>query len=277
MWAKGGSLKFCFLTLLLLFAGSKKLYAQEDWVDLVMERSGQTIALSMDLSMYESRPNYKNFVLIGTEFSPCMPNGFPVEESLDHLFAFSDESSAVLDSISKNRLVAIMTYDCKGFDLYYAKDTLGLRRSLHANLQKKFPGNKYQVFIKTDKNWVDYYKKLYPQDLSDDHLMDKARLHEMLLMGDDLENKRSVRHWLMFKTLKDRNRTAKRLERFKFSLDSIGYFEERYYPFELQVSREDYIKPDSLAKLTMILKLLSQSSNGVYDGWDTPTIIKKEP
>ena len=132
-------------------------------------------------------------------------------------------------------------------------------------------------FLKKDKNWTDYYKKLYPLDLSYGQLMDKARLHEMLLLGDDLENKRKVKHWMMFRSVKDRNRTAKRLEKIKFSLDSIGYFEERYYPFELQVSREDYIKPDSLANLTMLLHLLSESSNGIYDGWDTPTLVKKEP
>lgn len=265
------------LVLFLVLLVAKPVHAQEDWVDLVMERNGQTVAVSMDLSLYESRPNYKNFVLIGTEFSPCMPNGFPEQQALDHLYAFSDATALVMDSITKNRLVAIMTYDCKGFDLYYAKDTLGLRQALTSQILKEFPRNKYQVFMRMDKSWSDYYKKIYPLDLSYDHLMNLARLHEMLLLGDDLEEKRNIRHWLMFKRLKDRNRTAKRLEKFKFSLDSIGYFEERYYPFELQVSREDYIKPDSLANLTLLLRLLSESSNGVYDGWDTPTLKKNQP
>ena len=59
------------------------------------------------------------------------------------------------------------------------------------------------------------------------------------------------------------------LKKLKFSLDSIAYQKERQFPFQLTISRQDSILPMSIYELTTMLRNLSASMNGLYDGWST--------
>ena len=261
--------------LLVLLISADLVCAQDEWIDFVVQKDTSVLSVSMDLKYYVQKPNYKNLLLVGTGFSPCMKNGFPVAGSLDGLFEFSDSTAAVINRLSKNELVGILTYKCLGFDVYYVKDTIGIRDSLETMMSKGFPGSKLYLTLKRDKNWDYYFQNLLPDNLTEDFLIDHKYLNELVLQGDDLQGLRKVRHWIYFQKLKQRLKMTEKLKSIKFSIDSIKYHRESRYPYELQVSRMDSITPDKISELTTLMKVLSQVYQAQYDGWGTELIPKE--
>lgn len=257
-----------FMGLFLLSAASR-LSAQEQWVDYVVERDSNMMTVSLDLKYYMRKPNYNNLVIVGTRFKPCMANGFPLPESLDHIYSFSDSTAAVVERITKNELVGIMTYKCLAFDVYYVKDTLGIRDGIESMAREGFSEDITYLSIKNDRNWLYYFEYLLPAGMTEDFLMNQKYLYDLVLQGDDLQGLRKVRHWFYFRKLKQRQRLSERLESLNFSIDSINYIRDRKLPYELQVSRKDSIMPPKISELTSMLSILSEIYGGYYDGWGT--------
>jgi hypothetical protein len=243
--------------------------AQEDWVEYITMKDKGVMSIAIDLSVDMAKPNYKNILIVGTRFKSCLKNGFPREEGLDKLYAYSDSTSAVIKKSTQNRLVGIITYQCMGFDVYYVKDTLDIRTNLNRLIQENFSTQEAYVDIKRDKSWNYYYDFLYPNNMSLEFLFDQDYLRDLVLQGDDLKGLRKVNHWLYFKNVNLRNSAGKRLKILNFSLDSIAYKKESKLPYELKISRHDSINPNSIYQLTTLLRVLCASYKGQYDGWGT--------
>ncbi len=258
-----------------IFIASLSMHAQDEWIDYVVAKDTGVLSVSMDLKYYVQKPNYKNLLIVGTEFRPCMKNGFPEPDSLDGLFSFSDSTAAVINRVTRNELVGILTYKCLAFDVYYVKDTLGIRENLGTMMQRGFENSELYLTLKRDRNWDYYFTNLLPVNLSEDFLIDHEYLNNLVLLGDDLQGLRKVRHWIYFKNLKQRIKMSEKLESLKFSLDSIKYNRERLFPYELQVSRMDSITPKKVSELTKLMNVLSQVYQARYDGWGTEVIPKE--
>lgn len=258
-----------------IFIASFSAHAQDEWIDYVVAKDTGVLSVSMDLKYYVQKPNYKNLLIVGTEFRPCMKNGFPEADSLDGLFSFSDSTAAVINRVTRNELVGILTYRCLAFDVYYVKDTLGIRENLGSMMQRGFENSELYLTLKRDRNWDYYFTNLLPVNLSEDFLIDHEYLNNLVLQGDDLQGLRKVRHWIYFKNLKQRIKMSEKLESLKFSLDSIKYLRERQFPYELQVSRMDSITPKKVSELTTLMKVLSQAYQAQYDGWGTEVVPKE--
>jgi hypothetical protein len=253
---------------------SSTSFGQDEWIDFVVDNDTNMLSVSLDLKYYVQKPNYKNLLMVGSRFEPCMKNGFPVMDSLDGVFSFSDSVANVVNRITKNELVGILTYKCLAFDLYYVKDSVGIRDSLRTMTQRGFPGSKLYLTLIRDKNWDYYFVKLLPDNLSEDFLIDHKYLNDMVLKGDDLQGLRKVRHWVHFNSLKRRMKMTEKLEELEFSIDSIKYNRESKLPYEVQVSRMDSITPKKIYELTTMMKILSQVYQARYDGWGTDLILK---
>lgn len=258
-----------FFVIVLFLTCVHVLQAQDDWVEYVSMKENGPMSVSLDLSLDLAKPNYPNLLIVGGKFKNCLKNGFPSEDSLDEIFSFSDSTLAAIDKMAKNRLAAYITYQCMAFDVFYVKDTVNLRAELNKMFDDNFSGVKTIIDIKRDKNWSYYYNFLYPRNFSSEFLIDQDYLHDLVLQGDDLQGLRKVNHWVYFKSVTKRNDMGKALKRLKFSLDSIAYQKERQFPFQLTISRQDSILPMSIYELTTMLRNLSASMSGLYDGWST--------
>lgn len=249
-------------------------FAQDDWVEYVTMKEKGVMSITLDLSLDVAKPNYKNLLVVGGQFRKCLQNGFPTSEGLDKILTVSDSVAIVIDKITSNRLVGFITYQCLGFDIFYVKDTVGLRNELTQMLSKNFLDIKPYVQIKRDKSWDYYYNYLYPRDYSAEFLIDQDYLHDLVLQGDDLQGLRKVNHWLYFKDVKKRNNLSKTLKKLNFSLDSIAYNRDKPLPYQLTISRQDSIDPLNIYKLTTMLRGLTGTMRGQYDGWSTEVISK---
>ena len=260
---------YLVLTISFFLLANTSIQAQEDWVEYITMKDKGVMSIAIDLGVDLAKPNYRNLLIVGTRFKSCLKNGFPKEEGLDKLYAYSDSTSAVINKSTKNRLVGIITYQCMGFDVYYVKDTLDIRTNLNKLIEENFSVSDSYVEIKKDKSWNYYYDFLYPKNLSLEFLFNQDYLRDLVLQGDDLKGLRKVDHWLYFPSVKSRNTGGERLEKLNFSLDAIAYKKESKTPYELKISRNDSINPDSIERLTTILEVLCASLKGQYDGWST--------
>jgi len=266
------SLFFARKLTLLFLCGLCSLHmvqAQEDWVNYVVMKDNGVMSVSLDLNLDLNRPNYKNLLIVGGQFSDCMKNGFPSEKGLPGLYAFSDSIAQAIERIGPNRLAGYITYKCMAFDVFYVKDTTGLRDELTHMIDDNFSEDKSYIDIKFDKNWTYYANFLYPRSYSAEFLTDQQYLTDLVLQGDDLLGLRKVNHWIYSKSVEKRNALGQKLKRLKFSLDSIAYIRDREYPFQLTISRQDSITPSSIYELTTMLRNLSASVQSQYDGWST--------
>ncbi|MCA0933033.1 DUF695 domain-containing protein [Lutimonas saemankumensis] len=261
-----------FLILLFFYAS---VYSQNDWVEYVSIKNDGVMSVSIDLSLDLYKPNYKNLLVVGSKFSNCMKNGFPEENGLDEIFTFSDSIALSIEKLTPNRLAGFLTYQCMAFDVFYVKDTTGLRENLNKMIKGNFKGNQIYLDIKRDKSWKYYSDYLYPRNFSSENLIDHGYLNDLVLQGDDLQGLRKVEHWMYFKNLEKRKQFGEKIKKLKFSLESISYDRDDQFPYHLKASRKDSITPESIYKLTTMLRALSGSMGGVYDGWATE-VRKKE-
>ena len=267
-------LKFKIIVALII-GSSTFSYAQTDWVNYYVKKDKGIMSVTVDLNLYYSKPNYKNLLILGTKYRDCMNNGFPSEKGLEKLYTFSDSTNVVLDSITKNRLVGIITYQCTGFDVYYVKDTIDIRNKINKVYNNKFNDSSNYIFIKRDKKWEYYFSNLFRKNITEDFIIDHQYLGELVSKGDDLSEKRKISHWIYFNSEKRRAKFIKAIKTFEFTIDSLNYKQEKNYKYELQISRKNNVDPNSISKLTQMLKNLSTTGHGIYDGWKAEAIIKE--
>jgi hypothetical protein len=242
--------------------------AQESWINYVKMNDKGVMTVAVDLKYNENIPNYRNLLIVGTRFRSCLKNGLPKEKGLEELYAFSDSTLTAINKSTRNILVGIITTQCMGFDIYYVKDTVDVRKNLNRVARENFNITDTYIEITEEKKWTFYKSSLY-QNFSFESLSNQSYLYDLVLQGDDLKGLRKVNHWLYFKNVKLRNNAGAELKKLKFSLDSIAYRKERKLPYELKISRKDSIDPYSINRLTSLLINGCAKYRGEYDGWGT--------
>lgn len=225
------------------------------------------MTVTVDLDFNDFKPNYKNLLIVGANFKGCLKNGFPKEKGLKKLYTFSDSVALVLDRLTKNKLVGIITYQCVGLDVYYVKDTLNIRNAFNKLVEKHFNKSQNYLIITRDKNWDYYYKNLYPINVSNDYFLNQEYLIELANKGDALTGLRRVEHWMSFNSVKNRTKFIENVKSLNFSIDSVQTKKNNKYLYKLMISRKDSVYPEYINNLTSLLKTLTHTSKGVYGGW----------
>jgi len=276
-------MKKSLLTFILIFL-SLTIFAQENWETYLTkkEKGIMTISVNMDLNL--SKPNYKNLLIVGTSTKKCLKNGYPDTDGLEELYIFSDSIALAIDKVTKSRLAGIITYQCSGFDVFYVKDTVGLRASIDQTLNNNFSQSKNYNVIVRDKNWDYYNDTLYPKNLSDDFFMNQDFLRQLVEEGDDLSEPHVLKHWIYFDKDKNRSKFIQNITNLNFAVDSVNYkwnktfivglntlyyntTKSKAYPYEVKISRKDSIGPATISKITTLLQKITLTLNGKYDGW----------
>jgi len=258
--------KYSFIV---LFLGSVVVTAQEDdWDSFLAEKEKGIMAITTNFRYVQSKPTYKNLLIVGSNTKKCFKNGAPKVDGLEEIYTFSDAAASVIDQSTKNRLVGILTYQCSGFDVYYVKDTTNLRKDINKLFQDKSPKHNNYLYIQRDKRWKYFSEVLYPKDISDSFFANQEYLNQLFYKGLDFSKKRKVTHWASFKKEKRRQKFLKKIKVLNFKVDSLKFNKDKNQLFEVQFSREDNFNPDYINEVTKILGLLSTSCNGYYDGWE---------
>ena len=268
-------------TLIFIFL-SLTINAQDNWETYLVKKEKGLMSISVNMDLNVAKPNYKNLLIVGTNTRKCFNNGYPNQDGLEDLYAFSDSVANIIEKVTKSRLAGIITYQCAGLDIFYVKDTLNLREKLGETINKNFGHTKNYTLIERDKNWDYYHNSLYPKDLSEDFFINQDFLRQLVEEGNELAEPRELKHWIYFYNPKKRVKFINEIKNLDFTIDSVNYKKDKKfidvqnsfyysrvksYPFEVKISRKDSIDPSSISKLTFMLKSLAKSLNGKYDGW----------
>jgi len=276
-------MKKSLLTIILILL-SLTIVAQENWETYLVkkEKGLMTISVNMDLNL--NKPNYKNLLIVGTSTKKCLKNGYTDTEGLEELYVFSDSIAFAIEKVAKSRLAGIITYQCAGFDVFYVKDTIGLRASVDQTINNNFSQTKNYNVIARDKNWDYYQESLYPKDLSEDFFMNQDFLRQLVEEGDELSEPQILKHWIYFNNANNRSKFIDEVKNLNFTIDSVNYKKDkkflvgqntlyynyaktRAYPFEVKISRKDSIGPAPISKLTHLIQVAATGFKGIYDGW----------
>lgn len=267
--------KYYFLLLLFILA-TTAIYAQrskEDWVNFVTQKEEYPMLISSNLwYSYNGKPNYKNLLVVGTSTKNCKKNGYPDFLGMAKMYSFSDSIANILNKLTKNRLVGVLTYKCSGFDVYYIKDTTNVKKNLQEFLDYNYALSKNYLKIQYDKKWKYYNESLVPKDLSDVFFTNHEFITHLVTEGDKLSEERKISHYINFKGDKRRQRFINRVKTFKFAVDSTSFNKKSRYKYELIISRKDKATPDVIMKLTDELSKLALLYVAVYDGWGSEAI-----
>ena len=258
---------YTLLSIVLLTNIFQTFSQEESWETYIAQKEKGYMAVTVNMELNFSRPYYKNLLIVGTQTSKCLKNGYPKEEGLEQLYTFSDSIANIINKHTKNKLAGIITYQCAGFDVFYVKDTLGLRSNITSFIKKNYAKSKNYMVIEPDKRWAYYQDSLFPKQLSNDFFINQELLSHLFYQGDDFTKPQKIEHWLYFKREKRRQKFINKIQALNFKVDSLSVKKGDYRPYEIKISREDKLDPNSIAILTAMLKNLSSSMYGVYDGW----------
>ena len=144
----------CFFVLLIGCYSSS--YAQSDWVNYLVEKEKGVMSIHVDLSLNISKPLYKKLLIVGTNYKKdCFKNGFPKEKGSEKLYRFSDSVATTINKSTKYKLAGVLTYKCYGFDVYYVKDTLDLRKNINDMIGRSFESETDNyILIQDDNKWT---------------------------------------------------------------------------------------------------------------------------
>jgi len=263
------SIQFFKYLVAFFFLGSSIVTAQEDdWDSFLAEKEKGIMAITTNYRYVQSKPSYKNLLIVGSNTRKCHKNGAPKSDGLEEIYTFSDSVAQVVNQLTKNRLVGIITYQCSGFDVYYVKDTTNLRASMNKLFHNKFQKHNNYLYIQRDKKWKYFSDILYPKDISDNFFSNQEYLNQLFYKGLDFSKKIKITHWASFKKEKRRLKFIEKIKVLNFKVDSLKLKKETKQPFEVQFSREDNLNLDFINELTRVLGMLSTSYYGYYDGWE---------
>lgn len=228
----------------------------------------------LDMNMIEKAPiDELPFRLItGVTFLECNSDGFPSEDEYKALYILSEELKGMIDVFTDASLVGTFTYQCERLDYYYVSDTTQLRNRLVQFYSSNYPKYDQYISIVSDCEWNTYIKFLYPNETLKEYMSNQKVIMDLQSSGDDLSKARKVNHFVYFPDVLSRNEFIEQVSKRGYSIEDLDKVKDEDYPFVVQISRIDFVDLTSISKVTIELKKISETLQGLYDGWETTVV-----
>lgn len=238
------------------------------------ENGPGSITLNMDLIVTAPKNDLPYILVTGVEFENCREDGFPNSDEFEKLYMISDGILELLKDRVKFELAGTFTHQCERLDYVYLSDTLNIRETLTNTYKSKYGDYKFYINLKDDKNWEAYTKFLYPNEVTLEYMSNQKVLTQLQKAGDNLSKERQIDHWIYFVKKSDRTLYEKYVTELGFKIENRGKIKNANQPFKLQISRSDFVYPESINKITLELRKKALEYNGDYDGWETFVITE---
>jgi uncharacterized protein (TIGR01619 family) len=264
-------MKKLICSLLMIFY-SLLIYGQKDTWDVYLaqyEKGPGSVTLNMDLIKRAPIFDLPYILVTGVKAKKCDLNGFPEQTEFQILYRISDSINVIVNQFTKAEFVGSFTYQCERLDYIYVKDTISLRGKLETTYKKLFPEYTSSIKLRLDKNWDAYKEFLYPNEETLEYMSNQKVINQLVAGGDALSKPRQVDHWIYFQTKQDRDKFINFAKENSFKIESENYLKEDKLPYQLRISRIDYVDLSSITKVTLKLKKEARKGLGDYDGWET--------
>ena len=101
------------------------------------------------------------------------------------------------------------------------------------------------------------------------YMSNQQILVQLQSAGDDLSKERQVDHWIYFPDKSKRDLFIIDVKKNGFKIESQDIINNSGLPYQLHISRIDYIDMESISKLSLNLRRKAKELGGDYDGWET--------
>jgi hypothetical protein len=231
------------------------------------------ILTDMGLGTVAPVKNYGHLAWFWLKFNDPRDDGFYKKEESETIFEIEDRVNAMLEKQLKPLCMGSITGSGRREVYYYLSDPKRFNDIIE-KVMKGYPSYKYQIGIKPDEKWEQYFNVLYPTEEQYQTFKDLKVLDALLKNGDELAKKRLVSHWSYFpnETLRAQFIEEITKQGFEIQEDRLSFHSGQKYPYGVMYERIDLIDNQSVSGLTLPLLKLSQKHQGEYDGWESPVI-----
>nr|WP_321409595.1 DUF695 domain-containing protein [uncultured Carboxylicivirga sp.] len=269
--------KFRILLMISILTFSNSKAQEGNWDVYLAQYENGPGSVTINMDAINSAPNKDLPILLvtGVTFDNCREDGLPNNDEFEKLYNVSDNVDRLLKENGVSyELVGTFTYQCERLDYIYLSDSTSIRTILTKLYESEYGNYKYYINLKYDDSWVAYVKFLYPNEITLENMSNQKVLYQLQKAGDNLTKQRQVDHWLYFSQKSDRELYVKHVKQLGFRIESQEKIENSNLPYQLQISRTDYIHPESINKITLELRTKAQELEGEYDGWETYIITE---
>ncbi|WP_430817902.1 DUF695 domain-containing protein [Carboxylicivirga sp. RSCT41] len=269
--------RLLLITLIFSFLTLMTSKAQEGNWDVYMaqyEKGAGSIALNMDLIGIAPNKTLPFILITGVKFDNCREDGFPNSDEFEKLYNVSDNIENLIKENVAYELAGTFTYQCERLDYIYLSDTISIRKKLIELYTSKFGNYEYFINLKPDNSWKAYKEFLYPNEITQEYMSNQKVLFQLQKAGDNLSKQRQVDHWIYFSQESNKEEFKKYVESLGFKVEGQQNDKNFELPYQLHISRIDYIYPESINKITLELRKKAKDLNGDYDGWETFVITE---
>jgi len=231
-----------------------------------------SIIVNMGLKETAPQKDFPFVVITGVSFKNCDSTGLPDQNEFKKLHEISDDIARLLDMLLKNQFAGTFTYQCERLDYIYLQDTNKIRAGLAELYKYLYADYKYSISIKLDTGWDAYLKFLYPNEETQEDIMNQKVTTKLRAAGDNLSKARLVDHWLYFKESSGMETFKKVVLKVNFKIEENATSNNPALPFKLHISRIDKVDLESINKVTLMLRREAEKYGGKYDGWETEII-----
>ena len=249
---------------------------KEEWDFYFSNVDDKLASLYVDFGIRKIAPiaDKPNVAWISIRMNNPREDGLSSQEESEILFQIED--ILVEKIISKHNSVYVGRLTSNGDrDLcFYFDDTTFFEKTI-SDVMVAFPKYRYDLGIKEDKEWCDYFNFLYPSPQQFQSIQNRRVVELLEKEGDNLTKEREVFHWIYFKTEEDREKYLDKIKNDNFIVVDKGSDKScSEYCYRLDIKRVDKVDLNSVNEYVIYLWRLANETNGDYDGWETS--IEKE-
>ncbi len=266
-------MKKCLVIFTLIFCSSSMFAQDENWDTYMAEIAKKPASVLVDLSLIDKVNTQLPYLLItGPKSKLCQGNGIPANSEIDELEDILNTTSTFITGITPKVLAGTLTYNCERVNYYYIKDTVGLSYAVARMYNHNYKSYQYVYKIKQDPEWNVYREFLYPNEETMTWMENNKVITTLIKQGDSLTKARDISFEVFFKTDDDRKAFISFAHNNAYTIVEMNHITNINTPYQIKISRYDYVKPDMIAEMSAAIKKEAKKYNGKYDGWTSPVI-----
>ncbi|WP_123041484.1 DUF695 domain-containing protein [Cohnella candidum] len=222
----------------------------------------------LDLDPWEEGTNEKFVHLYRLSVVLKEPDNIGLTTNAEAEVLFAAEDS-IHDLLDEHYLFVgrVTTEGRRNFYYYTDSEDVNLLQNLAARSLENY---RYTFGRIEEKEPGAFYREfLYPNKANWHRLMNRHLVNKLNELGDTLEKRREVTHWIYFDSAESRRLFQEKVLKDGFRIVDQEQSNQRY---SLCISRNDLVDLHAISGVTDVLVHAAEECGGDYDGWETKVI-----
>lgn len=244
------------------------------WNVFIRNEGGKPALISLDV---DARPSGEgkdtHLCLVAMRLREADADGFPSRKELDGPIAgVEDALERIAGGELGGRYVGRITSGGMVVYFCYVPNAKIARERIEAGLAA-FSDYRFQFNAKSDPEWVEFFKILYPTPEEMQGLANDGVLRNLAEHGDQHSIPRDVDFWICFADEVSRARFRKAVEAAGYGVREESYDEESgELPYKLQIWLDMPVDKETIDETCLDLMDLAEACDAKFDGWETSVV-----